>query len=292
MSFKKTKRVESLVLGLRLELENLYSLFHHKELMLRDPLGLVNSDLNPHDFELVSFVSAGLSYGRVEQIQKSLYQLWLRLEGLGLGRGGEGLATFLVDKSWKKTEKSLKQALEGWVHRFNKGHDVIALFKVFRNIYIKHESLGALYSSFSSHDPEMKINQFCFQLRAAAASLEDRQRVQWFTCSPSEGSTCKRLMMWLRWVLRADDIDPGLWTLRKVKLHSDVGPHEAFIPMDTHVHRWALQRKLLSTKNPSWKAVREFTEILRKVDPQDPIRFDFSICHQGMESFRKSKNLM
>lgn len=289
MPFKKSKRTENLVLKLGVELEHLYSLFHRKELMLRDPLGLVKNDLNPHDFELVSFVSAGLSYGRVEQIQKSLSELWMRLEKIGLGKGGEGLATFLVDNSWKKTEKSLELALAGWVHRFNKGDDLIALFHVFKNVYSKHESLGALYSSVSSDDSEMKINEFCFQLRAATVSAEDKQKVQWFTCAPSEGSTCKRLMMWLRWVLRSDEIDPGLWTLRKVKLHSEVGPHEAFIPMDTHVHRWAWQRKLLSTKSPSWKAVREFTEILRKVDPKDPIRFDFSICHQGMESFRKSK---
>jgi hypothetical protein len=60
--------------------------------------------------------------------------------------------------------------------------------------------------------------------------------------------------------------------------------------MDTHVHRWALKRNLLTIKNPSWKAVREFTNVLKQVDPHDPIRFDFSICHQGMESFRKQKD--
>ena len=288
MSFKKSKRIESL----GAELENLYSLFHRRELMLLDPLGLVNTGLNPHDFELVSFVSAGLSYGRVEQIQKSLSELWKRLENVGLGKGGEGLATFLVDNSWKKIEKNLQLSLKGWVHRFNKSEDIVALFHVFKNVYSKHESLGALYSSISSDDSELKINEFCMNFRSAASSCEEKQRVQWFACAPAEGSTCKRLMMWLRWVLRADEIDPGLWTLRKVKLHSEVGPHEAFIPMDTHVHRWAMQRNLLSTKNPTWKAVREFTEVLRKVDPRDPIRFDFSICHQGMESFRKARNLI
>ncbi len=286
MSSKKSKRIESL----SAELETLYALFHRKELMLRDPLGLVNSNLNPHDFELVSFVSAGLSYGRVEQIQKSLSELWTRLELVGLGKGGEGLANFLVDNSWKKTEKSFLFALEGWVHRFNKSEDIVTLFHVFKNIYSKHESLGALYSSVFSDDPELKINEFCLSLRSAVSSVEEKRRVQWFTCAPLEGSTCKRLMMWLRWVLRADEIDPGLWTLRKVKIHSEVGPHEAFIPMDTHVHRWAMQRKLLTIKNPNWKAVRELTGILRKVDPTDPVRFDFSICHQGMESFRKAKN--
>jgi hypothetical protein len=58
--------------SLSVELESLYCLFHRKELMLRDPLGLVNAKINPYDFELVSFVSSGLSYGRVEQIQKTL----------------------------------------------------------------------------------------------------------------------------------------------------------------------------------------------------------------------------
>lgn len=282
---KKSKRIQSLAL----ELENLFSLYHHKDLMLRDPLGLVNSKLNPQDFELVSFVSAGLSYGRVEQIQKSLIYLWIRLEKIGLKKEGEGLTAFLVDNSWKKIEKELHLALKGWVHRFNKSEDIVSLFHAFKNIISEYESLGALYSSVSSDDSEIKIDKFCKTLRHSISSPEERERVRWFTCAPSEGSTCKRLMMWMRWVLRADEIDPGLWTLQKVKLRSSVGPHEAFIPMDTHVHRWALQKKLLSTKSPSWKAVRELTSVLREVDPNDPIRFDFSICHQGMERFREGK---
>jgi uncharacterized protein (TIGR02757 family) len=285
VAFKNSKRIKSLAL----ELESLYSLYHRKELMLRDPLGLVNSQLNPNDFELVSFVSAGLSYGRVEQIQKSLTELWKKLEYLGLDKGGGGLSIYLLNNPWKTLEKDIQLALKGWVHRFNKSDDIVTLFHVFKNVYSKYESLGALYSSSSSDDSEIKINQFCLNLRNSVASVEERERVRWFSCAPHEGSTCKRLMMWLRWVLRSDDIDPGLWTLKKVKLYSNVAPHEAFIPMDTHVHRWASKRKLLSSKNPSWKAVREFTNILREVDSEDPIRFDFSICHQGMDSFRQGR---
>ena len=66
-----------------------------------------------------------------------------------------------------------------------------------------------------------------------------------------------------------------------------VGAHLAFIPMDTHVHKWAQSRALLSTKNPTWKSVEELTALLRQVDAQDPARFDFCICHSGMRRFRE-----
>jgi hypothetical protein len=99
------------------ELEHLYRLYHRPELLGEDPLGLVSAEMSSDDFELVSYVSASPSYGRVEQIRKSLQGLWSRLEKIGLGLGGAGLSRYLVDNSGITLKKEFGKALKGWVQR-------------------------------------------------------------------------------------------------------------------------------------------------------------------------------
>jgi len=274
--------------ALKNELALLYKKYHHAELLGEDPLGLVNGHLSENDFEFVSYVSASLSYGRVEQIRKSLSALWKRLEELSLLQGGEGLHSLLVNNSWKTLKKDFQIALKGWVHRFNDEEDILVLFKTLHRIAVDQRSLGQIYASSTTEHPTEKFQFFVNDLR----SYVDKNELalfSWFACSPAEGSTCKRMVMWLRWMLRSDDIDPGLWTKNKGLADKGIGAHLAFIPMDTHIHRWATQNKLLSTKSPSWKAVEELTQFLRTVDPKDPARFDFCICHHGMSQFRTSQ---
>lgn len=274
----------------RRELDRLYKEYHQTELLSEDPLGLVSVRLNTHDFELVSYVSASLSYGRVEQIRKSLVALWSRLENLSLGEGGEGLHSLFVDNSWKTLKKDFKKLLSGWVHRFNDEEDILVLFKTLHRIASERASLGDLYAADATEDPTQKFQSFVTALRSYV-DKKDQPLFSWFACSPSEGSTCKRMVMWLRWMLRADALDPGLWSKNKKLSERGIGAHLAFIPMDTHVHRWALSRGLLSRKNPNWKAVEEVTAFLRRIDPADPARFDFCICHAGMREFRKRQEI-
>ena len=267
------------------ELEHLYRLYHRPELLGEDPLGLVSAEISSDDFELVSYVSASLSYGRVEQIRKSLQGLWSRLEKIGLGLGGAGLSRYLVDNSGITLKKEFGKALKGWVHRFNDEKDLLSLFLVLQLAIKEHKSLGELYlKAEPDSSATERLNFFVMELRSLVTG-ENLERFKWFACSPSEKSTCKRMVMWLRWMLRNDDIDPGIWT--KKYSHQGIGPHLGFIPMDTHIHKWAMKKQLLSTKNPSWKSVEELTSFLKLIDPLDPARFDFCICHSGMTQFRE-----
>ena len=272
---------------IRKELFSLYKKYHKAELLGQDPLGLVNASLDDRDFEFVSYVSASLSYGRVEQIRKSLMSLWSRLEPLLGNDYGQGFHSLLVNNSWKTLNKELSLLLEGWVHRFNQSEDLLVLFKVLHRVSRETGSLGVLYAVTKNECPTIKLIDFASALTSIADKSE-RKLLSWYVCSPSGGSTCKRMVMWLRWMLRKDAIDPGIWSMNSILNSKGIGPHLAFIPMDTHIHRWAMEKKLLSTKNPSWKAVEELTVFLRKIDPVDPARFDFCICHYGMEKFRNS----
>lgn len=92
---------------------------------------------------------------------------------------------------------------------------------------------------------------------------------------PSKGSPCKRLNLFLRWMVRnGDGVDLGIW--------DDIPKNKLVIPLDTHISRAANYLSLTNRKNPSWNMAREITEALRKIDPDDPVRFDFSLCHLTM----------
>lgn len=290
MAQRETRRAHHLA-RISEDLEILFRDLHHKSNLQRDPLGVVCPELAPKDFEIVSFVSAGLSYGREEQIRKSLGILWQKLQKVGLRNEGEGIHELLVDNSWKSLEREFKSSLKGWIYRFNDASDIVALFKSLKTILENHASLGEMFATRKAEKPEQRIQLFCDEFRKTASGPLAKAKVRWFTCAPAEGSTCKRLMMYLRWMLRADEIDPGHWVLKKVQMSAEsiVGPEHAFIPMDTHIHKWATTNKIVTTKNPSWKSVVEVTDFLKTIDAKDPVRFDFCICHSGMIKFREKK---
>ncbi|HEX6211966.1 MAG TPA: DUF2400 family protein, partial [Methylomirabilota bacterium] len=92
---------------------------------------------------------------------------------------------------------------------------------------------------------------------------------------PSGGSACKRLNLFLRWMVRRDAVDFGLWTR--------VSPARLIVPLDVHVVRLGRCLRLTRLTTPGWRMAADITAALRAVDPGDPVRFDFSLCHAGME---------
>ncbi len=278
------------------ELEALYESFNHQALAQEDPLSSVDPELLPEDFEIVSFIVAGLSYGRVEQIQKSCADLWLRLERMGMGPRGKGLRDYLTGDSLDT--KELQRALKNWRHRLNTENDIYQLLQRLSMILREHHSLCAFFQSSHHEDPQKHIEIFCASFRQIPISKKSSASkkwkgtgISWFVASPQDGSTCKRLMMWLRWMIRKDHIDPGLWRESPLQNKKLAPPSSSrlFLPVDTHIFQWAQQAKILKAKSPSWKAVLEITEHFKKIHPDDPVRYDFALCHQSMRDFRKPK---
>lgn len=274
--------------SLKRQLLKWYHEYHDSGLLREDPLGSVSSALLAQDFEIVSFITAGLSYGKVEQIKKSVDKLWTSFELSGVGKSGHGLKDWLVDNSRKTLQKEMRSVLRDWRHRFNDGEDIVALSLALKNLFSDHASLADLYAQKSGDNPVLLLENFSRAFRRFSDMKNSRQ-LNWFSCAPSEGSTCKRIVMWLRWMLRNDQVDPGLWSLRKVsyKKEFSLGPHLALVPVDTHIFQWAVANGLTTRKNPSWKTVEEVTGFLRTVDPRDPAKFDFCICHAGMRKVRQ-----
>ena len=121
-----------------------------------------------------------------------------------------------------------------------------------------------------------------FSTRALALDLQRglrpraRQRpgVCYFFPRPSAGSACKRLNLFLRWMVRRDALDLGVWTR--------VSPARLVVPLDTHVIRVGRCLRLTRYTSPGWPMARDITASLRRLDPDDPVKYDFSLCHLGM----------
>ena len=99
---------------------------------------------------------------------------------------------------------------------------------------------------------------------------------------PDSGSACKRWCMLLRWMVRSEAPDVGLWKLPT---------HKLIMPLDTHVHRIARFVGLTHRADSSWKTAREITHNLRKIDPDDPVRFDFALAHLGISGGCKGRRI-
>jgi uncharacterized protein (TIGR02757 family) len=281
----------------RQDLESMLADFESGDAFRSDPLDLIDRSLAPVDLEIVSFVVAGLSYGRVEQIQKSSEALLKRLHlEWGLGPTGSGIARSLAELT-KKNEPLLVKALDGWKHRLNTAQDILALFRVISNVLKSHPSLAHLYQSAFKDDAGEHLIEFTNKLRSYSKKERDRAQAGeqwtgtqslWFYPSPEDGSTCKRLMMWLRWMVRSQEPDLGTWQKADLLDPNRPQPSAArlFVPLDTHIFQWAIENKVLSGRSPSWKSVVEISNFFKKVNPSDPLRYDFMLCHLGMQKIR------
>jgi hypothetical protein len=96
----------------------------------------------------------------------------------------------------------------------------------------------------------------------------------YFFTRPSTGSACKRMNLFLRWMVRCDNVDPGGWTT--------VSPRQLVVPLDTHTIRTGKCLRLTRRASPGWKMATDITAALRAFEPDDPVRFDFSLCHLSM----------
>ena len=130
--------------------------------------------------------------------------------------------------------------------------------------------------------PDVAVGLESFSRRALALDVTPfygrvvrrRPGVRYFFPRPSTGSACKRLNLFLRWMVRRDAVDLGVWT--------GVAPSRLVVPLDTHVIRLGQCLGLTRYRSPGWRMASDITASLRELDPQDPVRFDFSICHVGM----------
>lgn len=244
-----------------------------RNFLANDPLSFCHRFTDRADQEVAALIAAVFAYGSVKVIKGSLSRIFSIM--------GEAPAAF-VDSFDPKKKHSL---FHGFKHRFNTETDLIALCWAIRQMRQQHGSIEEFFGQFHKADArtiETGLNVFCAAVLGldytavfGRSGLSGESRFRFLFPSPAGGSACKRLCMFLRWVVRpADGIDLGLW--------KSVRPAQLIVPVDRHIERIGRLLGLTQRSTPDWRMASEITEALRQFDPYDPVKYDFSLCHLGI----------
>jgi uncharacterized protein (TIGR02757 family) len=250
-------------------LDHLYRDYNREE-SASDPVHRVRPFPRHDDREVAGFCAAALAFGRVASVLNSIDTL-LRIMG---PRPAQYVRRFEPGAAHPE--------LHAMVHRWTRGVDIAALLWILRQMLEQSGSIERYFlEGVSDADEDVGPALDRFSRRALALDIErvygripKRPGVCYFFPRPSAGSACKRLNLFLRWMVRRDEVDLGVWTR--------VPASKLIVPLDTHVIRLGRCLRLTRYASPGWKMAADITASLRAVDPADPVRFDFSLCHVGM----------
>jgi len=241
-------------------LDTLYRHYNRREFIHPDPLELVYRYDSAADREIAAFVAASLAYGRVHQILKSVSSV--------LDVMVPGPSTFLTNH----TRRSIFHTFSGFRHRVTDGRKLSAMLCGVKEMLGTYGSLQACFCAKMGENGETilePMSAFVSELvRCAGAPLDH------LVPSPEKGSACKRLNLFLRWMVRCDDVDPGGWT--------KISPSKLLVPVDIHMHRIALSMHLTHRRQADLKTVVEITEGFRAIHASDPVRYDFCLTRLGI----------
>jgi uncharacterized protein (TIGR02757 family) len=250
-------------------LDRLYSEFNVDH-SAADPIWMVRRYQRPDDQEVVAFISAALAFGRVQSVMNSI--------GGMLQVMGESPAAFVRNFDPARDRDCFKHL----VHRWTNGADFAALVWILHQMIEQSGSIeGFFVEGLAGDAVDVGASLQSFSTRALAldvSAIYGRKRpkpgVAYFFSRPSSGGACKRLNLFLRWMVRKDRVDLGVW--------GKVAPGQLIVPLDTHIIRVGRCLRLTKLKSPGWRMAADITKSLRSLDPVDPVKFDFSICHLGM----------
>jgi uncharacterized protein (TIGR02757 family) len=238
-----------------------------------DPLQFLHLFNKAEDIEAMGFVASIFAYGNVTQIINTLNKFLIICENKP--------HDFIINFNRKNHSKKLK----GLIHRFYSENDVVTFFSILNTAYEVCSSLYKLFFRFynSSEDnlknPITKFSEyFIAEAKETTSSKKVSLGIKFMFPLPELGSACKRMNLFLRWMIRKDELDFGLW--------KEITPDKLIIPVDTHVARICKELKLTALKNVSWKMAEEITGNLKKYDSNDPVKYDFAICHIGMRKLK------
>lgn len=227
-----------------------------------DPLADVLAFPDPDDQELVAWVASQLAYGRVAPMRKAIRAALAPL----------GSRPALTLRAWsdQKALRTLSDPLGGWCWRFHTGADLMAWLLAWKALD-REGGLEAHFTPTGSEGMDERLSALVQRLRR---SLPETHGLRFSLPDPLEGAACKRWRMFLRWMVRPGWPDLGRWQA--------IHPSQLRVPLDTHVAR--LSRFLGFTRRTSvdGRMVAEVTDALRRLDPQDPLRFDFGLAHLGI----------
>lgn len=254
------KKAENSLVFSRKNLDKIYSEYNRRVLVHPDPLEFLYEYENPLDREIVGLVAASLAYGKVAQILKDVRKV---LDVLGTSPHS------FIGRNSKET---FEEKLNGFKHRFTTGHDMACLFCGIKKAVETHCSLQFCFKdAFMKNKGDMlaAIEDFVSEISCGFDA-----ETNFLLPRPSNGSACKRLNLFLRWMVRSDEVDPGAWP--------EISPSLLLIPLDTHMYQICGAAGFTKRTSADLKTVLEITEAFKKINPEDPVKYDFALTRFGI----------
>lgn len=244
-------------------LDDRVALYNQESFIENDPISIPHQYTRLQDIEITALWTAVFSWGLRKTIINKADELFSLMDNAPYD--------FVMHHSEKEAQR-----LMHFVHRTFQPTDTLYFLHFFRDYYQKNESLQ---SAFTRHtDPshpsvkEMLTGFHNLFFDSEWAPKRTRKHV----ATPERGASCKRLNMFLRWMVRSDTsgVDFGIW--------KDIPPASLMIPLDVHVLRVALRLGLLNRDKSDWRAVEDLTSQLRLMDPIDPVKYDYALFGMGV----------
>ena len=230
----------------------------------RDPVSFAHRFSNDPDREMAGFIAAQFAYGKIGVFMNFLERLFGLMES--------GPVRFIEAGRW--------DVLKGLYYRLHKDRDIIMFFEILRAILSEHGTFGAMFRSLYNGNTQETI------WRIRQRYLPDTDRLLFFFPRAGSSGAQKRWNMYLRWMVRKDAIDLGIWDF--------IDPADLVMPLDTHIYKIGKCTGWITANTPSFRAAREVTEALKRYSPSDPLKYDFFLCHgvgilAGCTGIRTSK---
>lgn len=271
------------MLGLKSEsslktiLNRFYRGYNFKERLKHDPIEFPRRYSTPEDIEIAGFIASCFAYGKVELFKPVIEKILIP--------GSRHPANFFKNFTLKKDSKYFK----GISYRFNEEKDILCLVYMLSKALKKWGTLRDLFYQYykpEHEDISEALNNFVdFFVKIDTSAIYGRNIKPYgltqFFPSPEKGSACKRMNLFLRWMVRTKDIDFGIW--------DKVPPSKLIIPLDTHIAKISRCLNLTKRISSDRKTAKEITESLKKLDPRDPLKYDFALCHHGISGLCKGK---
>jgi len=243
------------------KLDNLYHRYNRRRYVHPDPLEFLYPYKDIRDREIVALTASCLAYGRVAQILKSV--------SFVLDTVNPSPYLFLKDA----TQHSICKAFKDFTHRFATGEHLAALLWGIKNVIIRYGSLYEVFICGMSPDDETVLPAMTYFARQLTSG---KNKPGHLVAAPEKGSACKRMNLFLRWMVRNDHVDPGGW--RGIPLS------KLIIPLDIHMHRISLALGLTSRNQADMRTALEVTSGFKKLSPDDPLKYDFALTRLGIRN--------
>ncbi|MCE5194185.1 MAG: TIGR02757 family protein [Nitrospiraceae bacterium] len=257
-------------------LDRFYRGYNFKERMFSDPIEFPHKYQSKNDIEISGFVSSCFAYGKVDLFKSVIEKI--------LGFMGRSPYDFVKEFNADRDSEKFKNIR----YRFNKEKDIVCLIHIISKLLKKHCSIeNAFKKFFNEDDPDIEtaLKGFIKEITEIntteiyGRNIKPQGLMQFFP-SPKDGSACKRMNLFLRWMVRDRDIDFGIW--------DGIPKNKLVIPLDTHIAKISRCLGLATRKSPDWKMAVEITNSLKKLDSEDPLKYDFALCHHGISGVCKS----